>query len=355
MFLAFAVRHPAVRRAHRAAGARRARPRGRGGRGVARRQPVHDRSGGSSCPSLVPAIAAGAALSFARAISEYGSLVLLSGNLPMQTEVTSVRILSYIENGNLAVGGGGRDGPAGRRARRHRRPRRHPATGGPPWLTPPLGDRRRRARRSPASRRLPAPQLAGDVRVPRHRRRLPRSASWRGRSARRASTPSPTASTSLRPRSTTRRRSRAAAHGVGRGRGRSIINTSSASASRCCWCATDFPGKRAAQRPDRPAAVGLARSSSASSLVLVYGGRDGWFGPTLEDARLPGHLRHPGHRPGHRVRVAAAGDPRGRAGARGDRHRPGAGRPAASAPTPSRRSGGSPCRRSSGPSSTASC
>src|SRR6187551_1765778 len=31
-------------------------------------------------PSLVPAIAAGAALSFARAISEYGALVLLSGN-----------------------------------------------------------------------------------------------------------------------------------------------------------------------------------------------------------------------------------------------------------------------------------
>ena len=30
----------------------------------------------------MPAIAAGAALSFARAISEYGSLVLLSGNLP---------------------------------------------------------------------------------------------------------------------------------------------------------------------------------------------------------------------------------------------------------------------------------
>ncbi len=53
-------------------------------------------------PGLVPAIAAGAALSFARAISEYGSLVLLSGNRPMQTEVTSVRMLSYIENGNTA-------------------------------------------------------------------------------------------------------------------------------------------------------------------------------------------------------------------------------------------------------------
>jgi sulfate transport system permease protein len=51
-------------------------------------------------PSLTPAIASGAALSFARAIGEYGSLVLLSGNLPLKTEVTSVRILSSIENDN---------------------------------------------------------------------------------------------------------------------------------------------------------------------------------------------------------------------------------------------------------------
>ena len=54
-------------------------------------------------PSLAPAIGAGAALSFARAISEYGSLVLLSGNLALKTEVTSVRILAYVENGNLAA------------------------------------------------------------------------------------------------------------------------------------------------------------------------------------------------------------------------------------------------------------
>jgi sulfate transport system permease protein len=53
-------------------------------------------------PSLVPAIASGAALSFARAISEYGSLVLLSGNRPNQTEVVSVRVLSFIENGNYS-------------------------------------------------------------------------------------------------------------------------------------------------------------------------------------------------------------------------------------------------------------
>ncbi|MGN6723690.1 MAG: sulfate ABC transporter permease subunit CysT [Marmoricola sp.] len=51
-------------------------------------------------PSLIPAIAAGAALSFARAISEYGSLVLLSGNLPNKTEVASVRVLTYIETGD---------------------------------------------------------------------------------------------------------------------------------------------------------------------------------------------------------------------------------------------------------------
>ena len=54
-------------------------------------------------PSLTPAIAAGAALSFARGVSEYGSLVLLSGNLPFKTEVTSVRILSSIENDNPAA------------------------------------------------------------------------------------------------------------------------------------------------------------------------------------------------------------------------------------------------------------
>ena len=52
-------------------------------------------------PSLAPAITSGAALSFARAISEYGSLVLLSGNLPYSTEVASVRILSFVEGDNL--------------------------------------------------------------------------------------------------------------------------------------------------------------------------------------------------------------------------------------------------------------
>ncbi|MDX6326475.1 MAG: sulfate/thiosulfate transport system permease protein, partial [Nocardioidaceae bacterium] len=51
-------------------------------------------------PTLIPAIFAGAALSFARGVSEYGSLVLLSGNLPNRTEVVSVRVLSYLEGGD---------------------------------------------------------------------------------------------------------------------------------------------------------------------------------------------------------------------------------------------------------------
>jgi len=53
-------------------------------------------------PNLIPAIAAGTALAFARAVSEYGSLVLISGNRPFATEVAAVRILSLTENDNPA-------------------------------------------------------------------------------------------------------------------------------------------------------------------------------------------------------------------------------------------------------------
>ncbi len=92
------VRHAALRGAQRAARARRAGPGRRGGRRVAGRHAATTFRR-VVLPALAPAITAGAALSFARAISEYGALVLLSGNLPMRTEVGSVRILSYLENG----------------------------------------------------------------------------------------------------------------------------------------------------------------------------------------------------------------------------------------------------------------
>jgi sulfate transport system permease protein len=51
-------------------------------------------------PNLFPAIAAGAALSFARSISEFGSTVLISGNLPFKTEVASVHIFGQIQSDN---------------------------------------------------------------------------------------------------------------------------------------------------------------------------------------------------------------------------------------------------------------
>jgi sulfate transport system permease protein len=52
-------------------------------------------------PNLVPAIVSGVALSFARAVGEFGSIVLISGNLPFKTEVGSVYIFSQIQDENL--------------------------------------------------------------------------------------------------------------------------------------------------------------------------------------------------------------------------------------------------------------
>jgi len=51
-------------------------------------------------PALLPAIFAGASMSFARGLSEYGSLVLLSSNSPHRTETVSVRLFSFIEQSN---------------------------------------------------------------------------------------------------------------------------------------------------------------------------------------------------------------------------------------------------------------
>jgi len=51
-------------------------------------------------PNLAPAIVAGGALAFARAVGEFGSLVLISGNIPFDTEVSSVYIFGQIESGN---------------------------------------------------------------------------------------------------------------------------------------------------------------------------------------------------------------------------------------------------------------
>ena len=52
-------------------------------------------------PNLMPGIVAGIMLAFARALGEYGSLILITGNIPFETEVSSVFIRSQIESGNV--------------------------------------------------------------------------------------------------------------------------------------------------------------------------------------------------------------------------------------------------------------
>jgi sulfate transport system permease protein len=51
-------------------------------------------------PSILPAILSGVALAFARAVGEFGSLVLISGNIPFKTEVVSLYIFGRIESGD---------------------------------------------------------------------------------------------------------------------------------------------------------------------------------------------------------------------------------------------------------------
>jgi sulfate/thiosulfate transport system permease protein len=51
-------------------------------------------------PNLVPAVLSGAALAFARAVGEFGSVVLISANKPFDTQVSSVFIFKQIESDN---------------------------------------------------------------------------------------------------------------------------------------------------------------------------------------------------------------------------------------------------------------
>jgi sulfate transport system permease protein len=51
-------------------------------------------------PNLAPAMLSGAGLAFTRSIAEYGSTVLISGNLPFKTQVAAVNIVGRIESDN---------------------------------------------------------------------------------------------------------------------------------------------------------------------------------------------------------------------------------------------------------------
>ncbi|HKP17223.1 MAG TPA: sulfate ABC transporter permease subunit CysT [Gaiellaceae bacterium] len=51
-------------------------------------------------PAILPGILSGVALAFAKAIGEFGSLVIITGNTPYKTEVMSVYIFGRIESGD---------------------------------------------------------------------------------------------------------------------------------------------------------------------------------------------------------------------------------------------------------------
>jgi sulfate transport system permease protein len=53
-------------------------------------------------PAVFPALLTGFALSFARALGEYGSVVFISGNMPMFTEITPLLIIAKLEQYDYA-------------------------------------------------------------------------------------------------------------------------------------------------------------------------------------------------------------------------------------------------------------
>jgi len=53
-------------------------------------------------PELMPALLTGFALAFARAVGEYGSVIFISGNMPMKTEITPLLIVTKLSQYDYA-------------------------------------------------------------------------------------------------------------------------------------------------------------------------------------------------------------------------------------------------------------
>jgi len=53
-------------------------------------------------PALAPALITGAALAFARAVGEYGSVIFIAGNLPMKSEIAPLLIIIKLEQFDYA-------------------------------------------------------------------------------------------------------------------------------------------------------------------------------------------------------------------------------------------------------------
>jgi sulfate transport system permease protein len=53
-------------------------------------------------PVVRPALLTGFAMAFARALGEYGSVVFISGNMPMKTQITPLLIVAKLEQYDYA-------------------------------------------------------------------------------------------------------------------------------------------------------------------------------------------------------------------------------------------------------------
>ena len=51
---------------------------------------------------MLPALLTGFALAFARALGEYGSVIFIAGNVPMKSEITSLLIITKLEQYDYA-------------------------------------------------------------------------------------------------------------------------------------------------------------------------------------------------------------------------------------------------------------
>ncbi len=57
-------------------------------------------------PALLPAMITGGLLSFARALGEFGSIVIISGNIPMRTQTAAVYVYAQVEGDKMASASG---------------------------------------------------------------------------------------------------------------------------------------------------------------------------------------------------------------------------------------------------------
>jgi sulfate/thiosulfate transport system permease protein len=53
-------------------------------------------------PHVLPALLSGVALAFARAVGEFGAVILISGNLPFKTEVASLYVFQHLNSGDTS-------------------------------------------------------------------------------------------------------------------------------------------------------------------------------------------------------------------------------------------------------------